>query len=165
MDDKKNTDMIKIFSDSLKEIMQQRHLNITETAKLTGVSRIQISNYVNGKNAPSLDKMMLLAKGLHVSLDQLAFGEDHLTWREKELKRTINNLRLQANYIPSDRGDDGYKTKEGLHNNFLAALDEALYISDRYADGMALSHDQKDTIKRLVNAYLNVDDEGKYIGR
>lgn len=66
----------------LKRIMVERGLNITELAKLTGITNANISNMIHGKTSPNLDTLDRLANALGVEtwelLKEKDLGEDIL---------------------------------------------------------------------------------------
>ena len=56
-----------IFKDRLVEAMKARGMRAAELAKITGLSKARISQYVNGKFIPKSDAILQIAEALRVS--------------------------------------------------------------------------------------------------
>lgn len=54
------------MSFQLKRVMAERGLNITELAKLTGITNANISNMIHGKTSPNLDTIERIAKAIGI---------------------------------------------------------------------------------------------------
>ena len=54
-------------SSRIAEALKQRDMKAVDLAKATGLTRGAISQYLSGKVVPKQDKLVLLAKALHVS--------------------------------------------------------------------------------------------------
>lgn len=54
------------MSFQLKRVMTERGLNITELAKLTGITNANISNMIHGKASPNLDTIERIATALGI---------------------------------------------------------------------------------------------------
>lgn len=59
------------FSENLKRIRKERHLSQEELAELLDVSRQAVSKWEQGDGYPEVEKLLLMAQKLHVSLDAL----------------------------------------------------------------------------------------------
>lgn len=60
-----------IFSERLKDILQERQMSQSELARKTGISRQNIYQYANGKTVSSLENLVKISKALNVSTDYL----------------------------------------------------------------------------------------------
>ena len=58
----------------LKEIRKKNHFSQEQLAEKLNISRQAISGWENGKSAPDLENLMLLAELYHVSMDELMGG-------------------------------------------------------------------------------------------
>lgn len=59
------------MSFQLKRVMSERGINITELAKLTGITNANISNMIHGKTSPNLDTIERIANALGVDAWEL----------------------------------------------------------------------------------------------
>lgn len=63
------------FSDRIKQILKERDWNFSEMARVCGVTKTTISNWVHGESTPRLFELPDLAAKLNVKPTWL-FGED-----------------------------------------------------------------------------------------
>ena len=63
------------FSENLKQIRKENHLSQEDLAELLDVSRQAVSKWEQGMGYPEVEKLLLLSKKLHVSLDALMSNE------------------------------------------------------------------------------------------
>ena len=63
------------FAENLKQIRKENHLSQEELAELLDVSRQAVSKWEQGQGYPEVEKLLLLSRELHVSLDMLMAGE------------------------------------------------------------------------------------------
>ena len=59
------------FAENLKQIRKEHHLSQEELAELLDVSRQAVSKWEQGQGYPEVEKLLLLAEKLNVSLDAL----------------------------------------------------------------------------------------------
>ena len=59
------------FAENLKQIRKEHHLSQEELAELLDVSRQAVSKWEQGQGYPEVEKLLLLAEKLNVSLDVL----------------------------------------------------------------------------------------------
>lgn len=64
-----------MFSKNLKSVMDERNMNQTQLAGLTGISKSGISQYLAGKVVPKANVIQKLAEALETSVDFL-MGEN-----------------------------------------------------------------------------------------
>lgn len=62
------------FSDNLRAVRKERNISQEALAELLNVSRQAVSKWEQGTGYPEMEKMLLLAKELNVSLDYLMSG-------------------------------------------------------------------------------------------
>ena len=55
----------------IRELRQKKQLTQEELARLLGVDRSSVAKWETGSNSPRMDKLLLLAKILGCSLDDL----------------------------------------------------------------------------------------------
>lgn len=75
------------FADNLKYIRKQRNITQEQLAEILSVSRQAISRWESGFGYPETEKLLILAKELHVSLDYLFSERCHMV-------RPLNNERV-----------------------------------------------------------------------
>ena len=63
------------FSENLKQIRREHHLSQEELAELLDVSRQAVSKWEQGQGYPEVEKLLLLASKLNISLDALMSNE------------------------------------------------------------------------------------------
>ena len=63
------------FAENLKQIRKEYHLSQEDLAELLDVSRQAVSKWEQGEGYPEVEKLLMLAKKLHVSLDVLMSTE------------------------------------------------------------------------------------------
>ncbi|MFZ8933690.1 MAG: helix-turn-helix domain-containing protein [Bacteriovoracaceae bacterium] len=63
--------LLAIFRDELKKCMFEQNLTLSELAKISGVSKGQISKYMKGDNSPSLDVLERISNALGIKATQL----------------------------------------------------------------------------------------------
>ena len=67
------------FSDNLKTIRKEKNLSQEELAELLGVSRQAVSKWESGDGYPEVEKLLMIAGKLNVSLDNLMGTEIVIT--------------------------------------------------------------------------------------
>lgn len=58
-----------MFSEKLRNIMQERNLNATELSDLSGIGKSSISQYLSGKNEPTIARKKAIARSLSLPED------------------------------------------------------------------------------------------------
>lgn len=64
------------FGLRLRKIMNRKFMSQTELSEKTGISRIVLNKYINGKNMPSFYNLDKIAKALKCSIDDLRYSYD-----------------------------------------------------------------------------------------
>lgn len=83
-----------IFSERLKQALNERGMKPIELSELTGISKSSISDWINGKYEAKSDKILLIAKALNVNesfLIGLQVPMDNDTQKFESGKKNINN--------------------------------------------------------------------------
>lgn len=131
----------KRFGDRVQQLMDQKGLSQAELGRRSGMSRSVINNLLRGIRNPSLLTALTVSRALGVSLDELTAG---------------NVL---------DMTDTQEAVNKVFKIDFLDQLGKLLSSSDYYSNQLKpLDQTDKDTIMRLVYAYLNVNKAGNYRG-
>lgn len=131
----------KRFGNRVRSLMDEKGLSQAELARRSGTSRSVINTLIKGERNPSLLTALTISRALGSSLDQLVSG---------------NLLDL------TDNQDTVNKT---FKIDFLQQLAKLLTSADYYSNQLkVLTEKDKDTILRLVHAYLNVSESGTYRG-
>lgn len=73
----------------LRQLMKGKEITQQELAEKTGCSRQAIAQYMDGSNAPNIDKLILIAEFFNVSIDYLVGKDKEQT--EEELVQSIVN--------------------------------------------------------------------------
>lgn len=72
------------FADNLRAVRKERAVSQEDLAELLDVSRQAVSKWEQGIGYPEMEKMMILAKELNVSLDYLVSGESEAVEPQKQ---------------------------------------------------------------------------------
>ncbi len=59
----------------IKMLMEERHLNQKELARLSGVTEASMSKYLSGERTPRIDVIVNIANALNVTTDELIGNE------------------------------------------------------------------------------------------
>lgn len=78
-----------ILATRLRQLMKDKNTTQQELANKTGCSRQSIGQYMDGSNAPNIDKLILIAEYFDVSVDYLVGKDKNQT--ESELIQNISN--------------------------------------------------------------------------
>lgn len=78
------------FAKRLKQILHEKGLKQTDLARMTGIDKSLISNYVSGKYKAKQDNLYLIAKALNVS-EAWLMGYDTDRVRSSDDERSIEN--------------------------------------------------------------------------
>lgn len=81
------------FSTNLRKYRKQKGISQVDLAKALHYGYTAIANYESGRNEPSFDDLIHLAKVLDVTLDELVGME--YTAKEKELVSSFKKLSLE----------------------------------------------------------------------
>lgn len=131
----------KRFGDRVQMLMDQKGLSQAELGRRAGMSRAVINNLLRGTRNPSLLTALTVSRALNVSLDELTSG----------------NLL--------DMDDTDKVVKSTFKIDFLPQLAKLLNSAEYYSSDLKeLNQKDKDTILRLVYAYLDVTKSGNYRG-
>ncbi|UXE90183.1 helix-turn-helix domain-containing protein [Limosilactobacillus reuteri] len=131
----------KRFGARVQELMDKKGLNQAELGRRAGMSRSVINNLLRGIRNPSLLTALTVSRALGVSLDELTAGN------------VVDMVDTQ------DAVNSTFKI------DFLDQLGKLLSSSDYYSNQLKpLTQADKDTILRLVYAYLNVNKARNYKG-
>lgn len=128
------------FRDAVVKWMADHHSNQSDLAKRAGVTRAVVANVISGHRTPTLTSAVLLSRAMGVSIDEIEAGK-------------IADV--------ADPGEFAKLFKEDFLKTLKATVKNGQYYSRELVE---LTDDQKDTIIRLVYAYLNVTRTGHYRG-
>lgn len=128
------------FRDAVVKWMADHHSNQSDLAKRAGVTRAVVANVISGHRTPTLTSAVLLSRAMGVSIDEIEAGK-------------IADV--------ADPGEFAKLFKEDFLKTLKATVKNGQYYSRELVE---LTDDQKDTIIRLVYAYLNVTRTSHYRG-
>jgi transcriptional regulator with XRE-family HTH domain len=63
------------FNEKLKQAMQKSGISQAQLATLTGIGKSSISQYISGKNVPTVERMGVIAEALGISISELVEQE------------------------------------------------------------------------------------------
>lgn len=123
------------FRTAMMNYLKDNHMTQTQLAKNSGLSRAVISNIVAG-HQPSFEVAVILSRTMGMSLDKIE----------------------QGNIVDIV---DPTQFKELFKKDLVDEVQRAVDRSDVYGKDMnELTDEQKETIMRLIRAYLNVNRDG-----
>ena len=64
-----------VLKENLQRLMEKNALNVPRLAKLTGISKQTISNWMAGQKPKNIQQVKTVANFFGISLDYLCFGE------------------------------------------------------------------------------------------
>jgi len=85
-----------MFNDNLKKIMKEKGYTVTKLSQLSGVGKSSISQYLSGKNAPSSERIGVLADALGCTVDDLAVVPEG----EKTIQKQMNGEQVEVFNVP-----------------------------------------------------------------
>ena len=94
------------FPTQLIQLRKQRELTQQQMADAVGIHVNQIKRYEAGTTQPTLEALVKIAKSLHISLDDLVFGENE--------RGPDDNLKLQFEAISELEDTDKFIVLEVL---------------------------------------------------
>ncbi len=102
--------MVKFLIDRLSLVMKSNNLNQNQLSKLMGVSPVQVSHWLNGRNNPNLESLQNLASVLDkLNLHWLLTGEGEMYLKSdseilaenKQLKKEKSLFREMVSHLNS----------------------------------------------------------------
>lgn len=85
---------MKIFAERLKEVMEEHHISQSDLARMTGIGRSRICQYLSGKFEPKISSLKIIADALDVPSDYLI---DVIPTYEETLSVPVVASLLQIN--------------------------------------------------------------------
>ena len=155
------------FEQNIKSLRKQRGLSQEEFAEQLEVSRQAVSKWEQGAGYPETEKLLLLAKQFHVSLDALmADGEPALPQEPGRVNQAAAAGRIR---IASFEGKDVigcYKVSSSFM--FKAKPDEPKYAlfgvdgSSAWGENTVVLgwYDEEDKVKQEIGAIMAAMDRG-----
>lgn len=128
------------FRDAVVKWMADHHSNQSDLAKRADVSRNVVANIISGHRTPTLTSAVLLSRAMGVSLDEIESGR-------------IADV--------ADPSQFAKLFKEDFLKTLKSTVKNGQYYSRELVE---LTDEQKDTIIRLVYAYLDVSKTGHHKG-
>ena len=128
------------FRDAVVKWMADHHSNQSDLAKRADVSRNVVANIISGRRTPTLTSAVLLSRAMGVSLDEIESGR-------------IADV--------ADPSQFAKLFKEDFLKTLKSTVKNGQYYSRELVE---LTDDQKDTIIRLIYAYLDVSKTGHFKG-
>lgn len=89
------------FQKKLSKIMHEKNINQSQLSEKTGITQSSLSDYLNGKYEPKLDKIILIAKALKTDPLYLVSTEKNVNEATGEI---IKNLRTKNNLSQEELG-------------------------------------------------------------
>lgn len=128
------------FRDTVIKWIADHNSSQTDLAARAGVGRAVVANIVSGHRTPTLTSAVLLSRAMGISIDEIESGRIADVADPSEFARMF---------------------KEDFLQTLKATVKNGQYYSRELVE---LTDDQKDTIIRLVYAYLNVTRTGHFKG-
>lgn len=145
-----------ILAVRLRQLMYGSGTTQQELAEKTGCSRQAIAQYMDGSNAPNIDKLILIAEFFNVSIDYLV-GKDKEQTEEELVQSIVNYTGLKADTIENLK-----KGKNAVFNttllNFLINNRKLLKALNNYLLSSIYSDYRKSEYM-----YLPLKDKAVYI--
>lgn len=119
---KKSSVKASIFAKRLQEMLDYRGVNCSQLSKMSGVSRSNISRYLQMTYAPKIENAMKIAEALNVDFEWL-IGTNEIKFdqvrAEEEAKKKLEKELLTDNYIfVGDLSDEQKRLMKQLVNQY-----------------------------------------------
>lgn len=128
------------FRDTVIKWIADHNSSQTDLAARAGVGRAVVANIVSGHRTPTLTSAVLLSRAMGISIDAIESGRIADVADPSEFARMF---------------------KEDFLQTLKATVKNGQYYSRELVE---LTDDQKDTIIRLIYAYLDVSKTGHFKG-
>lgn len=128
------------FRDTVIKWIADHNSSQTDLAARAGVGRAVVANIVSGHRTPTLTSAVLLSRAMGISIDEIESG------RIADVADPSSFAKL---------------FKEDFLQTLKATVKNGQYFSNELVD---LTEEQKNTIIRLVYAYLDVSKTGHHKG-
>ena len=128
------------FRDTVIKWIADHNSSQTDLAARAGVGRAVVANIVSGHRTPTLTSAVLLSRAMGISIDEIESGRIADVADPSEFARMF---------------------KEDFLQTLKATVKNGQYYSRELVE---LTDDQKDTIIRLIYAYLDVSKTGHFKG-
>ena len=128
------------FRDTVIKWIADHNSSQTDLAARAGVGRAVVANIVSGHRTPTLTSAVLLSRAMGVSIDEIEAG------------RIVD---------VADPSEFARMFKEDFLQTLKATVKNGQYYSRELVE---LTDEQKDTIIRLIYAYLDVSKTGHFKG-
>lgn len=102
------------FSEKLKKVMQELHLNQTQVCGMTGKSKGSVSQYLSGKQIPSESVQSDIAVSLGLDPDYFAKADESVVVMSKEALADGKIRRLLPEEVAPLLGMDKQTVRKGL---------------------------------------------------
>lgn len=159
------------FADNLKKTRKDKHLSQESLAEIIGVSRQAISKWEQGDTYPEIEKLLLLAKELNVSLDYLMLDKPKasdsnqtniiiptgkITIKAYDSKTIVSCHKIVASHVMyKPRSDEPKYWLIGKSNGSLRG--ESSILLGWYADEESIKEEMKE-ISKAINEGLPMYD-------
>ena len=128
------------FRDTVIKWIADHNSSQTDLAARAGVGRAVVANIVSGHRTPTLTSAVLLSRAMGISIDEIESGRIADVADPSEFARMF---------------------KEDFLQTLKSTVKNGQYYSRELVE---LTDDQKDTIIRLIYAYLDVSKTGHFKG-
>lgn len=128
------------FRDTVIKWIADHNSSQTDLAARAGVGRAVVANIVSGHRTPTLTSAVLLSRAMGISIDEIESGRIADVADPSEFARMF---------------------KEDFLQTLKATVKNGQYYSRELVE---LTDEQKDTIIRLIYAYLDVSKTGHFKG-
>ena len=108
-----------IFSEKLKQAMQELHLNQRQVCGITGKSKGSVSQYLSGKQIPSEDVQAAIAVALGL--------EENYFSKEEEAVVVLPTKEVRNGVIPRLDVEDAAKLLQMNHNTVRKGLQQGVF--------------------------------------
>lgn len=148
------------FSENLRELRKQRNLSQEELAAMLDVSRQAVSKWELDEGYPEVEKLLLIANKLNVSLDYLmgntpAKENNHSTDKTRILIKSFNSKSIVSCYKVISSGR--FRTKKDQPKYALFGVDGSSFWGDNttvlgwYQDEESIQKEINDILIAMQN--------------
>ena len=123
-------------------------MSLNEISNRSHVSRPVLQSYFDGKKVPGGSNLLKLARFFDTDVDQIIYGDNERMGIRIKFTNEIRN-EIEEKYNLVEKGS--------VADDIMDNIEIALQNSQVYKRRFELTDDQKITIRRLIKAYLAID--------
>lgn len=154
------------FGKRLNAVLKEKGLSQVQLAEMTGIKQGTISNWINNRYLPKIDKQIILAKALNVDIQYLlgnpvSSAQKYSPEDTERFMKICNDNELGADFMSADElsintllaGSGITFTRDIIGSLYIGTTDEDVRISDD--EGNRIVEEIKNYVSYLLKRRLD----------